>query len=164
MPQDAPLEVPAAAMGVDQSALGVARHRVDGQVAPAQVLFERDVRTGIDGKAAIALASLRLPPRQGVFLTASLLTSFATNNVAAVLVFPICIQIATAVDSNPEPFLITLMVAASASFATPIGYQTNLMVYGPGNYRFVDYLKLGLPLNLMVIAAGTLLIPRFWPF
>jgi di/tricarboxylate transporter len=100
----------------------------------------------------------------GVFLTASLLTSFATNNVAAVLVFPICLQLATAVDSNPEPFLITLMVAASASFATPIGYQTNLMVFNLGGYRFSDFLRVGVPLTLLVGLVTVLLVPLIWPF
>jgi di/tricarboxylate transporter len=99
----------------------------------------------------------------GIFVTASLLTSFATNNVAAVLVFPICIQTATAVNSNPEPFLITLMVAASASFATPIGYQTNLMVFNIGGYRFGDFLRVGVPLTLLVGLVTVLLVPLIWP-
>ncbi len=62
------------------------------------------------------------------------------------------------------PFIIAVMMAASAGFATPIGYQTNLMVYGPGGYRFGDYLKIGIPLDLLVMATTVLLAPVLWPF
>jgi len=65
---------------------------------------------------------------------------------------------------SPYPFMIAIMMAASTSFATPIGYQTNLMVYGPGGYRFVDYLRIGLPLNVVIGITAILLIPRLWPF
>ena len=100
----------------------------------------------------------------GVFVSAALLTSFATNNVAAVLMFPICLQTAATLDSNPEPFLITLMVAASTSFATPIGYQTNLMVFNLGGYRFSDFLRVGVPLTLLVGLVTVLVVPRVWAF
>ena len=82
----------------------------------------------------------------------------------AVLLLPVAVSTALSLGVDPRPFIIAVCFGASACFASPIGYQTNLMVYGPGNYRFADYLKLGLPLNLMVIAAGAFLIPRFWPF
>ncbi|MBW2641210.1 MAG: anion permease, partial [Deltaproteobacteria bacterium] len=65
---------------------------------------------------------------------------------------------------NPKPFIVGVCFGASACFASPIGYQTNLLVYGPGNYRFSDYLKLGIPLNILVIVMGSLLIPVFWTF
>ncbi|MEE8400317.1 MAG: SLC13/DASS family transporter, partial [Desulfobacterales bacterium] len=65
---------------------------------------------------------------------------------------------------NPKPFIIGVCFGASACYATPIGYQTNLLVYGPGGYRYSDYMKLGIPLNLFVIAMGTVFIPRLWPF
>jgi di/tricarboxylate transporter len=65
---------------------------------------------------------------------------------------------------DPKPFVVGVCIGASACFATPIGYQTNLLVYGPGGYRASDYLKLGIPLNLLVITMGTLLIPWIWPF
>jgi di/tricarboxylate transporter len=65
---------------------------------------------------------------------------------------------------DPKPFIIAVCFGASACFATPIGYQTNLLVYGPGGYRFSDYLKLGMPLNLLVLIMGALFIPLIWPF
>jgi di/tricarboxylate transporter len=99
-----------------------------------------------------------------VFLATALLTSLATNNVAAVLVFPIALQAAEAMGAAPEPFLITLMVAASASFATPIGYQTNLMVFNVGGYRFSDFLRIGLPLTLLVGIVTVGIVPLVWGF
>jgi di/tricarboxylate transporter len=97
-----------------------------------------------------------------VFLATSLLTSLATNNVAAVLVFPIGMQAAEAMGVAPEPLLVTLMVAASASFATPIGYQTNLMVFNVGGYRFADFLRIGLPLTLLVGVVTVTVVPMVW--
>ena len=82
-----------------------------------------------------------------VYLVTALFTALITNNAAAVLVFPIAITLAQDLEVSVMPFIITIMMAASASFATPIGYQTNLMVYGPGGYRFGDYLRIGLPLD-----------------
>jgi di/tricarboxylate transporter len=67
-------------------------------------------------------------------------------------------------DVRPEPFLVALILSASASFVTPIGYQTNLMVYGPGGYRFLDFMKVGLPLNLVLWLIAIPLIPAIWPF
>jgi len=99
-----------------------------------------------------------------VFLATALLTSLATNNVAAVLVFPIALQAANSMGVRPEPFLITLMVAASASFATPFGYQTNLMVFNVGGYRFADFLKVGVPLTLLVGFVTVVLVPLVWNF
>jgi di/tricarboxylate transporter len=99
-----------------------------------------------------------------VFLATALLTSLATNNVAAVLVFPIALQAAETMGAAPEPFLITLMVGASASFATPIGYQTNLMVFNVGGYRFSDFLRIGLPLTLLVGIVTVAIVPLVWGF
>ena len=99
-----------------------------------------------------------------VFAVTSLLTELITNNAAAVLVFPIALSAADRLGVNPLPFVVCLMIAASASFSTPIGYQTNLMVYGPGGYRFSDYLRFGLPLNLLVMAVTVTLAPWVWPF
>jgi di/tricarboxylate transporter len=97
------------------------------------------------------------------FLTA-LLSAFITNNGAAVLVFPLAAATAGALGVSPRPFVIAIMMAASAAFATPIGYQTNLMVYGPGGYRFSDYLRIGLPLTVVLAIVSLLIVPRVWPF
>ncbi len=109
-----------------------------------------------DGDPTITLAL--------VFLAAALLTSLATNNVAAVLVFPIALNAAESIGVSAEPFILTLMVAASASFATPIGYQTNLMVFNVGGYRFGDFLRVGLPLTLVVGLVTVLVVPMAWSF
>lgn len=99
-----------------------------------------------------------------VFLATALLTSLATNNVAAVLVFPIVLQAAEAMQVNATPLIVTLMVAASASFATPFGYQTNLMVFNVGGYRFCDFLRIGVPLTLLVGLVTVALVPLLWNF
>ena len=77
------------------------------------------------------------------YITVSLLTEMITNNAAAVLMLPIVLEVTEKAQLNNEPFIFAIMMAASASFATPLGYQTNLMVYGPGAYRFTDFLKVG---------------------
>lgn len=105
-----------------------------------------------------------LPALAMVFLVTALLSSIITNNVAAVLMFPIVISLSETSGVSPMPFVITVMVAASASFATPIGYQTNLMVYGVGGYRFVDFLRVGVPLTLLTGILTLVLVPHVWPF
>jgi di/tricarboxylate transporter len=99
----------------------------------------------------------------GVYFTAWMVTEVITNNAAAVLVFPICLEVAKVYDADPRPFVMTLVFAASASFMTPIGYQTNMMVYGPGGYKFSDYIRVGLPMNLILWALAVILVPIFWP-
>lgn len=99
-----------------------------------------------------------------VFAATALFTSVATNNVAAVVMFPIALATADTLEASFMPFAITIMMAASASFATPIGYQTNLMVYGVGGYRFGDYVRIGVPLTLLVGVVTVLLAPLWWPF
>ncbi len=98
-----------------------------------------------------------------VYLLTSLLTEAVSNNAVAVVVTPIAISLAQAIGVDPRALVVAVMVAASCSFATPIGYQTNTLVYGPGGYRFSDFLKVGLPLNISVGLLSALLIPVFWP-
>lgn len=100
----------------------------------------------------------------GIYLLASLLTEVVTNNAVAILLTPVVVSIAASMGVDARPFIVAIMFGASASFLTPIGYQTNTYVYGAGGYRFSDFLKIGLPLNLLLWIAATLLIPKFWPF
>jgi len=99
----------------------------------------------------------------GMILLTSISTQLLSNNATAVLLLPIAISTAISLGVNPKPFIMAVCFGASACFATPVGYQTNLLVYGPGGYRFSDYFKLGIPLNLLVLVMGTVLIPIFWP-
>jgi di/tricarboxylate transporter len=100
----------------------------------------------------------------GIILLTSVSTQILSNNATAVLLLPIAISTAARLGVDPRPFIIAVCLGASACFASPIGYQTNLLVFGPGGYRFSDYFRLGIPLNIMVLVLGTLLIPVFWPF
>ncbi len=100
----------------------------------------------------------------GVYLLTNLFTEVVTNNAAAALIFPIAYSAAEQMGVDYKPFMIAICIAASASFSTPIGYQTNLIVQGLGNYKFLDYIKIGLPLNVIAFVLSMILIPVFWPF
>ena len=97
------------------------------------------------------------------YLTVSLLTEVITNNAAAILMLPIILEITEKAGLNNVPFIFAIMMAASASFATPLGYQTNLMVYGPGGYRFTDFLRVGLPMNAITGTATLTVLLIGWP-
>src|SRR5699024_2210650 len=99
-----------------------------------------------------------------VYVLTSIFTELLTNNASAVLMFPIGLAAAHQLDVHAMPFIIAVMIAASASFITPIGYQTNMMVYGPGGYRFLDYVRVGTPLSIVVGVVVLLTIPHVWPF
>ncbi|MEM1383756.1 MAG: SLC13 family permease [Pseudomonadota bacterium] len=115
---------------------------------------------------AIQPVLMALPPQLVlwlVFCLASVLTELVSNSAVAVVMTPISIALAQSLGVDPRPFVVAVMIAASASFATPIGYQTNTLVYGPGGYTFTDYMRLGIPLNVGVGVLSALLIPLFWP-
>ena len=99
-----------------------------------------------------------------VYLMTFLLTEIITNNAAAALSFPIAYATATSLGVDPMPFVMAVAYGASASFLSPYGYQTNLMVYGPGGYRFADYLRIGLPVSVLYSAVVLFLVPIFFPF
>ncbi|WP_299202490.1 SLC13 family permease [uncultured Tateyamaria sp.] len=115
---------------------------------------------------AIAPGLMVLPPFLivwAVYLLTSVLTELVSNNAVAVVVTPIAIGLASALGIDPRPLVVAVMVAASASFATPIGYQTNMLVYGPGGYKFTDFMRVGIPLNLSVGLLASAVIPVIWP-
>ncbi len=99
-----------------------------------------------------------------VYLVTMVFTELITNNAAAVLVYPIAMAASRSLNADAMPFVIAIAIGASAGFATPFGYQTNLMVYGPGGYRFTDYLRVGIPLDLLFMAVTVTLTPIVFPF
>ena len=99
-----------------------------------------------------------------IYLLTAVFTEVITNNAAAVLMFPIALALSEQLGVHFIPFAVAVMFAASASFITPLGYQTNLMVYGPGRYQFTDYVKIGLPLSILVGVTSIALIPLIWTF
>lgn len=134
---------------------------------------EAMVRTGAaDWLAGTLLEAVHMLPSPwyawgGLFLlylVTSLLTEVSSNQASAILMVPVALSFSHGLDVDPRPFLIAVCLAASASFMTPLGYQTNMMVHGPGGYRFVDYLRFGAPLNLVVWLVSSALIPVFWSF
>ncbi len=145
---------------------------VDGRLL-ALIFSMLAIGAALDASGAVRLIAesaapvlMGLPPFLlvwAVYLLTSVLTELVSNNAVAVVVTPIAIGIASALGIDPRPLVIAVMVAASASFATPIGYQTNMLVYGPGGYKFADFLKVGIPLNLSVGLLASALIPVIWP-
>lgn len=132
-------------------ALGIALDRSGAADAIAHTILSL-----ANGNPWLALA--------GIYLVTSIMTELVTNNAAVALVFPIALATSAELGVDFKPFVFALMMAGSAAFATPLGYQTNLMVYGPGGYTFRDFLKIGVPMNLLVGITSVLLIPWIWPF
>lgn len=98
-----------------------------------------------------------------VYFIGLVLTEFLSNNAVAVIYTPIAIELAEKLGLDPRPFVVAVMFSATLAFATPVGYQTNMMVYGPGGYRFSDFARVGLPLNIIVMLVASALIPLIWP-
>ena len=98
-----------------------------------------------------------------VYVLTSFLTELVTNNAVAVILTPLVIALGSALGIDPRGLVVAVMMGASAAFATPIGYQTNTLVYGPGGYRFTDFLRIGLPMNLLLATVAAIFIPIFWP-
>ena len=98
-----------------------------------------------------------------VYLLTTVLTEILSNNAVAVLVTPVAIGLAQSLGLDPRPFVVAVMFAASISFATPIGYQTNTFVYNAGGYRFSDFMRIGIPLNLLMVIVALIIIPLIWP-
>jgi len=132
--------------------LGIALQKSGGAALAAEFLIDS---LGSFGPLA-ALAA--------VYLMTSIATEFMSNNASAVLGVPIALPTAESMGIDPKPLLVAVAFAASTSFATPISYQTNTMVFTAGAYRFSDFMRLGLPLNLVFCAAAIVMIPRFFPF
>jgi di/tricarboxylate transporter len=145
---------------------------VDGRLL-ALIFSMLAIGAALEASGAVALIVEAVAPGLGmlppflvvwaVYLLTSILTELVSNNAVAVVVTPIAIGLAGAMGIDPRPLVVAVMVAASASFATPIGYQTNMLVYGPGGYRFTDFLRVGIPLNLSVGLLASAIIPFIWP-
>ena len=99
----------------------------------------------------------------GVYVMAGLITEPMTNAAAPVLMVPIAIDIALGLGANPQPFVLATVIGASTSFLTPVGHQANVLVLGPGGYRFFDYTRVGGPLNLVILIATLVSLPLIWP-
>ena len=145
---------------------------VDGRLL-ALIFAMLAIGAALENSGAVELIANALAPHLaelptflivlGVYLLTMLLTELVSNNAVAVVMTPIAIGLAQALGYDPRPLVVAVMFAASASFSTPIGYQTNTMVYGPGGYRFTDFLRVGIPLNLSMALLSSTLIPLFWP-
>jgi len=145
---------------------------VDGRLL-ALIFGMLGVGAGLDNSGAVQLivnavapGLANLPPWLvvlAIYALTSFLTEIVTNNAVAVILTPIAIGLGVTLGIDPRGLVVAVMLGASASFATPIGYQTNTLVYGPGGYRFTDFLRIGVPLNLVMAVVASLAIPLFWP-
>jgi len=139
----------------------------------AMIVAMLAIGAGLEQSGAVALIAGAVAPwlvglspfflLLAMFMMTSILTEMVSNNAVAVVVAPIAIGLAATLGVDPRPLLISVMMAASASFSTPIGYQTNTLVYGPGGYRFTDFLKIGIPLNITMGLTSSAVIALLWP-
>ena len=145
---------------------------IDGRLL-AMIFSMLAIGAALEASGAVALIVRALAPLLGslppflivwaIYLLTSVLTELVSNNAVAVVVTPIAIGLAAEMGIDARPLVVAVMVAASASFATPVGYQTNMLVYGPGGYRFTDFMKVGIPLNLTIGLLASAIIPFMWP-
>ena len=145
---------------------------VDGRLM-AMIFGMIAVGEGLDQSGAVAMIVTHFEPWLTglspflliltVYVIGVVLTEFLSNNAVAVVYTPVAIELAQALGHDPRPFVVAVMFSATLAFATPIGYQTNMMVYGPGGYKFSDYFRIGAPLNVIGCILAALLIPIFWP-
>lgn len=145
---------------------------VDGRLL-AMIFAMLAVGQGLDHSGAVALMVEAVAPLMTdlspfmmilcVYFLGLLLTEFLSNNAVAVIYTPIVIELAQSLGLDARPFVVAVMFSASVAFATPVGYQTNMMVYGPGGYRFSDYMRVGIPLNIITGLVASALIPLIWP-
>ena len=145
---------------------------VDGRLM-AMIFGMLAVGEGLDASGAVSLIVMAVKPWMeglspfltilAIYLMGLILTEFLSNNAVAVIYTPIAIQLALQLGVDPRPFVVAVMFSSTLAFATPIGYQTNMMVYGPGGYKFLDFTRIGLPLNLITWLVVSALIPLIWP-
>ena len=145
---------------------------IDGRLL-AMIFAMLAVGKGLENSGAVVLIvdaasplMAGLPPFLlilSVYFIGMMLTEFLSNNAVAVLYTPVAIELAQKLGHDPRPFVVAVMFSATLAFATPIGYQTNMMVYGPGGYRFSDFTRVGVPLNLLIMLVASALIPLLWP-
>ena len=145
---------------------------VDGRLM-AMIFGMLAVGEGLDASGAVQLIVMAVEPwMQGlspfmtilaIYLMGLIMTEFLSNNAVAVIYTPIAIQLALQLGVDPRPFVVAVMFSSTLAFATPIGYQTNMMVYGPGGYKFLDFTRIGLPLNIITWLLVSALIPLIWP-
>ena len=145
---------------------------VDGRLM-AMIFAMLAVGEGLDASGAVQLIVDAVEPFMeglspfmtilAIYLMGLILTEFLSNNAVAVIYTPIAIQLALQLGVDPRPFVVAVMFSSTLAFATPIGYQTNMMVYGPGGYKFLDFTRIGLPLNIITWLVVSALIPIIWP-
>ncbi|MFQ5710017.1 MAG: SLC13 family permease, partial [bacterium] len=131
--------------------LGIAMERTGAALILSEILVST-----VDQWGPVAVIS-------ALFFLTMMLTNVMSNAATAALLAPIAIVVANSMAVSPRPFLIAVTFAASLSFMTPVGYQTNTLIYGPGKYKFVDFLRVGTPLNIIFWLLATILIPIIWP-
>ncbi|NBZ87277.1 SLC13 family permease [Stagnihabitans tardus] len=145
---------------------------VDGRLM-AMIFAMLAVGAGLDASGAVEMIVTAVKPWMeglspfmlilAIYLMGLILTEFLSNNAVAVIYTPIAIELANQLGVDPRPFVVAVMFSATLAFATPIGYQTNMMVYGPGGYKFLDFTRIGVPLNIITWLVASFLIPVIWP-